>query len=105
MIQVKRRKNQRSQLPVRLAQVLIVTIGVHTIRDSFLLLYHTDQICDVDLMLLVVRLEIGEHLQFHVDALLLDGHGGIRAATAPSRELLTVVLIGSAKEIVRQADG
>ena len=105
MIQVKRRKNQRSQLPVRLAQVLIVAIGVHTIRNSFLLLYHTDEIGDVDLVLLVVCLQVGEHLQFHVDVLLLDGDRGVGAAATPRRELLVVVLISSAKEIIWQADG
>lgn len=72
MIEVKRRKYQRSQLPVCVAQMLVIAVSVHAVCDTLLLLYHTDYICHVNLVLLVVRLQIGKHLEFHVDTLLLD---------------------------------
>ena len=58
MIKVKCCENERGKLPVCVAQVFVVTFSVHTVRDSLLLLDHTYQVGDIDLVFLVICLQV-----------------------------------------------
>ena len=58
VVEVESGENERRQLPVRVTQVLVVSFSVHTVRNALLLLDHTNQISDVNLMLLEVCLQV-----------------------------------------------
>ena len=58
MVEVESCENECRQLPVRLAQMLIITIHVHTICYALFLLYHACEISYVNLVLFVIGLEI-----------------------------------------------
>ena len=58
MVEVERRENEVGQLPVRVAQVLVIAFSVHTVSDSLLLLDLAYYIGDINLMLLIVGLQV-----------------------------------------------
>lgn len=73
VVKVEGGENERGCLPIGLDEVLVIALVFLLIGYSFFLLDQTDDVCDVDLVILVVRLEVAVHRQFKVHTLLLEG--------------------------------
>ena len=88
VVQVECCKDQGSQLPVGPRTGVVSTL-VSAYR-SLRLLNGAQNVADVYLTLREEALKVGKHLQFKMQALLLDGGCSARTAATPRRQTLHV---------------